>query len=511
MLCEVRGCEQRSKKIDTSNLTIHRFPLEVKEAGEWARFSGSAYAQEQFKLSGPVGVRKLFMCSQHFEPDCYKAPGSRMGQTPVGLRYGAIPTLNGPSDELPDEVGGDGEEGNQNAPMEDEGDAADEKSARKRKHGHLDDSFYDFLKDNDDDDSDNQPTIAENTLAVATSSKSGHASRVRKPHPPFCVCSVCRANRAAKAMEKGICQHKSIQTGDSGPQPDASPVPMGANQDSCRLCFSTDLLEPLCSGMIVVRDEMLDKIYVCTGILVIPRPKVSIFICTPCAQLINSFHAYRQQVCSNNRALLHTMALKQMKLPPSAPKIQKVAPFQSPSVRKLAGKPSAPPVPMKRKPPVGLIPVMEASPMRVPQGTPIQYRKIVPKIAMVVQPAVTAVNPPIKEEQDDPLEGCDETLKKPIPMVPIARASNYKIKIPKPMVEVKEEPEAQLHMDAEEGQEGLPEGERWHCANSFPFQFECAKHLLKVHEESVEAITDRLKLDELNANMLQMMSVTQKK
>lgn len=34
------------------------------------------------------------MCSQHFEPNCYKVPGTK-----ANLRYGAIPTLDGPSDE----------------------------------------------------------------------------------------------------------------------------------------------------------------------------------------------------------------------------------------------------------------------------------------------------------------------------------------------------------------------------------------------------------------------------
>ncbi|XP_021713106.1 uncharacterized protein LOC5575726 isoform X2 [Aedes aegypti] len=438
------------------------------------------------------------MCSQHFEPNCYKVPGTK-----ANLRYGAIPTLDGPSDE-PDvedveplagtapnvsyEVSSsdEQEEGNSSAVAGTEPSI----SARKRKKEKLDDPFYDFLADNDDAD------------------KDGKQQKFRKGHLPFCVCSTCRSNRAAKAMEKNMAPNKAIQTADNGPQPDASPVPMGLSQDSCRLCFSTDQLEPLCSGMIVVRDEMLDKIYVCTGVLIIPRPKVSIFICTPCAQLINSFHAYRQQVCSNNQALLRTMALKALKTSAPAPKIQKVAPLPPQKVRKVVS------VPIKRKPPVGLIPVIDTPPMLSPQSPPVQYRKIAPKLPMVVEPEVTVV-PPIKDEQDDPLEGCGDTTQKVA--LSMARTSNILVKLQsKPIVVMKKEQPgpALLHLDAEEGQDGLPEGERWqcwHCENSFPFQFECAKHLLQVHEENVGSIKRRLKLDELNANMLQMMSLNQKK
>ncbi|XP_062533312.1 uncharacterized protein LOC134202296 [Armigeres subalbatus] len=527
MQCEVRGCEKRSKGIDANSLTLHRFPLEVTEAEQWSRFSGSAHALDQFQQFGSVGVRKLWMCSQHFEPHCYKAMGSK-----ANLRYGVVPTLNGPSDEpeeddttAPNEtVGGDCDaEGGKKktATVSEEGrDSSDagtepQQSAAKRKKTYLDDPFFDFLKDNDGDSSGSEQPLVQQIPSKPPADKPSSTvpskPKIRRTHAPFCVCNICRTNRAAKAMGQGFSPNKAIQTIDSGPQPDASPVPVGTSQDSCRLCFSNEQLEPLCSGMIVVRDEMLDKIYVCTGILIIPRPKVSMFICTPCAQLINSFHAYRQQVCSNNRALLKTIELKASATTKAAPKIQKVSPLP-PSTTPLV-KPVLKPVVIKRKPPVGLAPVIDV----FSSPSPAQFRKIAPKIPMVVQPEIQ-VNTPIKDEADDPLEGCGRMT--PIPSVvmsPVARKSNILINFqPKPIATTSK-PLAvptQLYMEAEEGQEGLPEGERWkcwHCENSFPFQFECAKHLLQVHEENVGSIKRRLNLDELNANMLQMMSMNQKK
>ncbi|XP_019556161.3 uncharacterized protein LOC109425367 [Aedes albopictus] len=503
--CQVRGCRQRSKGIDLASLTFHRFPLEVNEASQWVQFSGSEYAQDEFKRLGPIGVRKLWMCSLHFEPNCYKMLGSK-----ANLRHGAIPTLSGPTDEPEadeDEEGSAETGGTAAEESDDPGEGISTvagaeltKTAPKRKREHLDDRFYDFLKDNDDSDNTQRFT-----------------SKSRKPHPPFCVCSSCRSDRAARAMEKGASPHKAIQTADIGPQPDASPVPLGGSQDSCRLCFSTDQLEPLCSGMIVVRDEMLDKIYVCTGVLIIPRPKVSIFICTPCAQLINSFHAYRQQVCSNNQALLRTIALKASKASTttSTPRIQKVSPL--PQVRK------PPPAPIRRKPPVGLIPIIDTMPslQRAPT-TLTQYVKIAPKLPMVVEPEVTVVQP-VKDELDDPLEGCGETSQRIAapttapPLIP-ANKSNVLIKLQSKQTiaaMTKEPPKVPMEtIEIDDDAEDLPDGERWscwHCDNAFPFQFECAKHLLQVHGENVGSIKKRLKLDELNANMLHMMSMNQKK
>lgn len=342
-------------------------------------------------------------------------------------------------------------------------------------------------EDNDDDDDDDDLDLDLRQLARHQTAARPLPAKRKAPnkHGQFCLCSRCRKERAAMAMAKAMTPNKSTQTEDRGPQPLASRVPVGTHQDSCRLCFSTDQLEPLCSGMIVVRDEMLDKIYVCTGILIIPRPKESIFICTPCAQLINSFHSYRQQVCSNNRALLRVSTQKM----PEAVAFRKIA---SPVIPPIKKNPTTMKVtPAVRKAPAPLAPVA-------------QYRKIAPRAQLpFVQPEIP-IDPlvEIKTELEDPLEGCGEpAVKKP---------ANKLIQFPAPMMLEEVKTETDLLMEAEEQPEE-DSWECWQCENSFLFQFECAKHMLMVHKESVAYIKQRMNLDELNANMLEMMSVHQRK
>lgn len=379
------------------------------------------------------------------------------------------------------------------------------------------DRFFDFLFDDDDEDDDDDDLDLDlreaakipkrGQPAAAAPIKRGQPATaapikraavvVPRKHSLSCFCNQCRMERSEKGMQGFVSTpDKSTQTEERGPQPVASPVPTGANRDCCRLCFSQDQLEPLCSGMIVVRDEMLDKIYLCTGILIIPHPKESIFICTPCAQLINSFHSYRQQVCSNNRALMRFMA-----------RLKPAEPSPSVKVRKIP----APPAPHQiKKLPPGVVPILRRVPAPFPPTT--KYRKIAPKVHLpVVQPEVPIVVRPsveIKSEPDDPLEGVGEPAP-PVTALPVKRV----IKMPAPIVdEVKEE--TGLLMEAEEGQDDLPSEETWkcwQCENSFLFQFECAKHMLQVHGESVAYIKQRMKLDELNTNMLEMMSMHQRK
>ncbi|XP_065075912.1 uncharacterized protein LOC135699565 [Ochlerotatus camptorhynchus] len=526
LVCAVRGCSRGPVNIETT--TCHRFPLEVGEAAEWVRFSQNAYAEHQFKLAGPIGVRKLWICSQHFEPSCYKVPGTK-----TTLKYGAMPTLNEACDEPADPnetpfmvacptkteakkknekatsgIGEDTEETLTDVEMagSSPGTAGVKKGSHKRKnYRRASDRFFDFLMDDDDDDDDDLD-LDLRQVANKIRKEDQPAPLKRKipsKHGQFCLCNSCRKERSAKAMEKAITPNKSTQTEDRGPQPVASPVPAEVNQDSCRLCFSTDQLEPLCSGMIVVRDEMLDKIYVCTGILIIPRPKESIFICTPCAQLINSFHSYRQQVCSNNRALQRFTARK-IPVATVAVKVRKTAPPVTPLTRKRL-----PVTPAVRK---------------VPAPLPLvsQYRKIAPKVQLpMMQPEIT-IEPSvlIKTEPEDPLEGCGEPALKIPPAVPlpakIPTIALIKMPAPKMETELKKEPvpETGLLMEAEEGSLDLPEQESWkcwQCENSFLFQFECAKHMMQVHGEKVAYIKQRMNLDELNANMLEMMSAHQRK
>uniref|UniRef100_A0A1Q3F2W1 ZAD domain-containing protein n=1 Tax=Culex tarsalis TaxID=7177 RepID=A0A1Q3F2W1_CULTA len=334
---------------------------------------------------------------------------------------------------------------------------------------------------------------------------------------------------------------KAIQSGNPGLQPTARPVPPPGSPDFCRLCFTNQQLEPLCSGVIVVRDELLEKIYVCTGVLIVARPKESVYVCRPCAALINNFSTFRQQICSNNRALLEQLKAQN---PPEIAFFEAMPPLvgttvssvlsqahvvRGPAPKKIILTPPSKNVLLKVRP---SIPVMVRTPQplqtianpRLPTLTRAPNAPVIVKRIIYAKPsAVPVAIPPsqirptdeaamdlpeeeIKTEFDDPLEGCGDSgnaLVMPKPLkttAPPPPSTTLKMRVESHPAE----PALVSNAGAEDSSESW---KCWNCEQNFPFKFECAKHLLQAHQESVASIRERLKLDELNTNMLEMMAL----
>uniref|UniRef100_A0A8D8L578 (northern house mosquito) hypothetical protein n=1 Tax=Culex pipiens TaxID=7175 RepID=A0A8D8L578_CULPI len=327
---------------------------------------------------------------------------------------------------------------------------------------------------------------------------------------------------------------KAIQSGNPGLQPTARAVPPPGSPDYCRLCFTNQQLEPLCSGVIVVRDELLEKIYVCTGVLIIARPKESVYVCVPCAALINNFSTFRQQICSNNRALLEQLKGQN---PPEFASCESMPPLVGTTVSSVLSQAHVVRGPAPKK--IILTPVSKAAFMKVRANTPVKTSLplqnvgtprlptltrtpnapvIVKRIVYAKPGAVSIGVPPpqtrpmdeaamdlpdeIKTEFDDPLEGVGDSgnalvMPKPLKQTaPPPPPSTLKMRVESHPAE----PAVVSNAVEEES------WKCWYCEQNFPFKFECAKHLLQAHREGVASIRDRLELDELNTNMLEMMA-----
>lgn len=326
---------------------------------------------------------------------------------------------------------------------------------------------------------------------------------------------------------------KAVQSGNPGLQPTARPVPPPGSPDYCRLCFTNQQLEPLCSGVIVVRDELLEKIYVCTGVLIIARPKESIYICVPCAALINNFSTFRQQICSNNRALLEALSNRN---PPEIEYAEPPPPLvgtavssvlsqshivRGPAPKKIILTPPNKGVPLKIK--TNTLPIrapQQAGTPRLPTLTRAPNAPVIVKRIVYAKPGAVPIGLPpssratdeaamelpedeIKTEFDDPLDGAGDSgnaLVMPKPLKPSASAISTPTTL-KMRVESHPEPVVPAVIDGNESWKCC------YCEQDLPFKFELAKHLLQVHKEGVTAIRERLDLDELNTNMLEMMAL----
>ncbi|XP_055618997.1 uncharacterized protein LOC129764080 isoform X2 [Toxorhynchites rutilus septentrionalis] len=394
--CVVDGCEERTRSF--RGITTHRFPLETVQCEAWVKFSANHYLAKQYALKGPLGVRNWGICSQHFEPECYR----QMENKKRGLKPGSLPTL-------PQAVDGHVEK---------------------------------FLK-------------------------AGRGIAIRRK----------TVNLGRNYLYKSS-QH--TQTEDVGPQPASVSIPV-EQSDCCRLCFTTENLEPLCSGTMVVRDELLDKIYICTGILIIPKPKKFIYICKNCAKTIRNFHLYRQQICSNNRMLVA-----------SQEKNTSTAEELSSHNHSPSWEPET----------------------YIPNST-LLVRRILPTkmgddSTQEVKDEITIDIPDGDElEAVDPLENLDR------PHPNREREASVELEL-----DFLEEDDANIPTCIEPSNDSIESDDSleadscwkcWHCDTTFVFKFECAKHLLQVHQEDVSIIGKRLELDELNRNMLEMMNQGRKR
>ncbi|XP_055530670.1 uncharacterized protein LOC129721763 isoform X2 [Wyeomyia smithii] len=259
----------------------------------------------------------------------------------------------------------------------------------------------------------------------------------------------------------------SQQTAENDFMPPSVPVPM-KYRDACRLCFSTVDLEPLYSGLIVVREELLDRIYLSTGVLIIPRPKESAHICTRCAETINTFFTFRQQVNSNNVSFL------QRKTTDDAIARHKI--MKQVRKRRINIPPTAVQPKLERKAP---------EPLRVE----FVAKNTVPR--------------PQPEPIPNPLD-CEVEIKQE-PEECLIEADPVQLN----MTVEGETPSGNSSIITVDLSEDLPEQVSWtcqHCNKIFLFKFECAKHLLQEHHEKVSVIKALLNLDELNTNILEVMS-----
>ncbi|XP_055632199.1 uncharacterized protein LOC129772668 [Toxorhynchites rutilus septentrionalis] len=253
---------------------------------------------------------------------------------------------------------------------------------------------------------------------------------------------------------------KKTQTEELGFKPGPLPIPL-EQTDYCRLCFTIQRLQPLCSGRTRVRDDMLDMIYACTGILIIPKRKKIFFICQNCAQTISNFYMYQQQICSNNRALVayHARNINIMNFPTDN--------YALPTVQET-------PATKMRKVPIQVQMRTEESTIDISDGT----------ISDTVDPLMS-LDEPSSESRSDAL------------FLEILPEDTQTIALKS------EPPDDSLNSDDSSEVELW---DCWQCGTTFAFKFECAKHLLQAHREDVSLIGRRLELDELNRNMLEMMS-----
>ncbi|XP_058812099.1 uncharacterized protein LOC131676800 isoform X2 [Topomyia yanbarensis] len=439
--CVVRGCEQSIANF--TGITTHLFPLEMQECKQWVNFSKNSYASRHFVMHGPAGMRKWRMCSRHFEPSLYK----NIPNQARTLKPGSLPTLH-PADSSATESDYEGGV-----------------SERPRLTSGLDADGAKL-----------------NSVPIPPPSLKGKIRptvRYRPPlgYRPTCTCSCCLTRRPT-SFDQGH------QTDDTEPLPEPARIPL-KSIDSCRLCFTTQHLQPLYSGLIVVRDELLNRIYACTGILIVPKPKESTSICVQCAEMINTFYAFRQQTRSNNQALMlkNERKLGDENFPNDSPSFKV---YKQKRKRKITNPPPAPPVKVKREAP---------KPLRV---------EFISKKKLPISVPSNEPNPlelHIKEEPDDPLEMVELSLQTE------QRDFSETIQLDMSVDHGEDPHESESRVDQTESDSW----KCWHCQEVYRFQFECAKHVLQEHREEVDVIRKHLQLDELNCNMLEMMSVRLRK
>ncbi|XP_053681791.1 uncharacterized protein LOC128732541 [Sabethes cyaneus] len=279
------------------------------------------------------------------------------------------------------------------------------------------------------------------------------------------------ARNSANASQPSKVSYKSHsqQTRDSLLVPTPVPVPENLRA-ACRLCFAPGSFEPLYSGMIVVREEMLDRIYLCTGVLIVPKSKESAFICADCERTIKTFFSFRQQVYSNNLAYLEKKGLDELNAKKVTFKANRFA-----QKRHVDNTSEEVRFKIKTK-------VNNLEPFRIE----LFEKDSVPRPAPELIPNPLDLELEIKSDPEDIVEADPIQLNMTV------------------------ECDKESSVISEELPEELPEQENWickRCGQTFPFKFECAKHLLQKHLEKVESIKVQLDLDELNTNMLEMMSV----
>ncbi|XP_053698480.1 uncharacterized protein LOC128745429 [Sabethes cyaneus] len=412
--CAVQGCENQNDTY-SRNVTSHMFPLEVEDCKAWVQFTNNRHANKQFAMFGPAGVRKWRMCSRHFEGHWIKFKSNGNSYT---LKPGAVPSLAPPLSRI--------------CPM---------------------------------------------AMGQCLAHSNALAKPLEKQYPP----SVLNARQNTRSLVNSKPplwvprKSHSQQTEDGNFMPPPTPLPL-KYYDACRLCFTSEDLEPLYSGLIVVRDEMLDRIYLCTGILIVPKPKESAYICTRCAETIDTFFNYRQQVSSNNSSYLERIAADSGVPKKSSFKIYRHA-------RKRRNN--------------NTIPTEIPSKIGHSEALEVEFLEedSVPRPPPELIPNPLDCEPEIKLELDDMT---DVTfLDADHVQLNMTVECDREVKVESPIVQV------------DHFAEGLPEEESWicqHCSEMFVFKFECAKHLLQKHREKVEVINNLLKLDELNVHMLEMMS-----
>ncbi|XP_058456102.1 uncharacterized protein LOC131433609 [Malaya genurostris] len=428
-LCAVLGCEQNIA--DFMGISTHGFPLEVQECKEWISFSKNRHAAEQFALHGSAGMRRWRMCSRHFEPSLFKYVLNQ----PRTLKPGSLPTLY----------------------------PANPTKVTKRVK-----SVVGPVRDRDiPSDQAESSDEATRQLSKRPSSPTSESPSSSDNHSA-CNCPCCQ-NRRTEFHDKGD------QTEDSGPLPDPFPLPL-RYQDSCRLCFIKRDLQPLFSGLMVVREEMLQRIYACTGILIIPKRKESMFICVECGDMINAFYSFRQQTRSNNQALILRIErdLANANVLREKKKRKIVKPSPHPAMRNV--KQQAP---------------------QPTQRIELIAKNILTSPVVTLEPNPLELPEEIKEEPMDSLELIDKTE---------SCHFSETLKLEVSVDKVEYQPEWDIRKDPPEADDGKDSWNCWHCHQMYRFKFECAKHLLQEHREEVGTIRRRLQLDELNYNMLEMMS-----
>ncbi|XP_058456110.1 uncharacterized protein LOC131433641 [Malaya genurostris] len=313
------------------------------------------------------------------------------------------------------------------------------------------------------------PTIFHSVPKRPSSPTSGNQSACNWP---------CCQNRHTESHDKGN------QTEDSGPLPDPVPIPL-RYQDSCRLCFMKRDLEPLFSGLMVVREEMLQRIYACTGILIIPRPKKSMFICVKCGEMISAFYSFRQQTRSNNQALILRNELKLA----NANALREKSSLKKHKEHKKRKIVKPPPHPAKRN-------VKQLAPQPT-QRIELIAKNILTSPVVTLEPNPLELPEEIKEEPMDSLELIDKTE---------SCHFSETLKLEVSVDKVEYQPEWDIRKDPPEADDGKDSWNCWHCHQMYRFKFECAKHLLQEHREEVGTIRRQLQLDKLNYNMLEIMS-----
>ncbi|XP_053696054.1 uncharacterized protein LOC128743486 [Sabethes cyaneus] len=410
--CAVQGCGTQNNP-ETRGITWHIFPMDVEECKAWIRFANNKQANKQYIMFGPAGVRKWRMCSRHFDQNWFRFEKGKF----CCLKQGAIPTLASPADKMSSVLLGQ---------------SSSHKIASTK-------------------------PIEKRSATVSISKQ-----KVR---------SLTDNNQLLPGFHKS----QSQQTEDDNFKPAATPIPL-RYQQSCRLCFTYENLEPLYSGLIVVRDEMLDRIYLCTGIIIVPKATESVYICTTCAETIDTFFKFRQQVSSNN-LLYHEKRAADV----AHKRAQNVA-----RLRKARN--------IKRQ-----------NNNNTSTEVVAKIRHIAPEPLQVEFLEEDSVPKPLPESMPNPLD-CEPEIKLE-PDVCVIEADPIELAMTvEDDMELKSESPIIL---SDNLSEELPEEESWtcqHCNQIFVFKFEYAKHLLQKHRVTVEVIKTELSLDELNSNMLEMMN-----